>query len=179
LLRRQLGATLITVLTLAIAIGANTAIFSIMDGLLPGVPTERVQAEVDTLFRRALAAGAKPLSKPGDGATATVEPVQSGLAGARLQFTQPLTIMMLAVGVILLIACANIGGLQLARAISREKEMALRIALGGAQARILRQLLTESLLVATLGGVVGLAFDWLGARTILTMVASSSTGPPV
>ncbi len=142
-----------------------------------GVPTERAQAEIDTLFRRALTAGAKPLSKPGDGATATLTPVQSGLSGARRQFTQPLTIMMLAVGVILLIACANIGGLQLARAISREKEMALRIALGGGQGRILRQLLTESLLVATLGGIVGLAFAWLGAQTILRMVASSSTSP--
>jgi predicted permease len=143
----------------------------------PGVPTARAQAEVDTLFRRALAAGPKPLSKPGDGAAATLAPAQSALAGARRQFTQPLTIMMLAVGVILLIACANIGGLQLARAISREKEMALRIALGGAQARILRQLLTESLLVATLGGIVGLALAWLGSRAILAMVASSSTSP--
>ena len=143
----------------------------------PGVPTERAQAEVDTLFLRALTAGTKPLSKPGDAPTATLAPAQSGLAGARRQFTQPLTIMMLAVGVILLIACANIGGLQLARAISREKEMALRIALGGGQGRIMRQLLTESLLVATLGGIVGLAFSWLGARAILTMVASSSTRP--
>ena len=141
------------------------------------VPTERAQAEVDTLFRRALAAGPKPLSKPGDGAAATLAPAQSALAGARRQFTQPLTIMMLAVGIILLIACANIGGLQLARAISREKEMALRIALGGAQARILRQLLTESLLVATLGGIVGLAFAWLGSRAILAMVAGTSTSP--
>ncbi|HUA61230.1 MAG TPA: ABC transporter permease, partial [Verrucomicrobiae bacterium] len=143
----------------------------------PGVPAERAQAEVDTLFRRALAAGPKPLSKPGDGAAATLASAQSALAGARRQFTQPLTIMMLAVGVILLIACANIGGLQLARAISREKEMALRIALGGAQARILRQLLTESLLVATLGGIVGLAFAWLGSRAILAMVAGASTSP--
>ena len=142
-----------------------------------GVPTTRAQAEVDTLLRRALTAGTKPLSKPGDGLSATLESAQSGLTGARRQFTQPLTIMMLAVGVILLIACANIGGLQLARAILREREMALRIALGGGQGRILRQLLTESLLVATLGGIAGLAFSWLGARAILAMVATSSTRP--
>ena len=143
----------------------------------PGVPRERAQAEVDTLFRRALSAGAKPLSKPGDAPAATLAPAQSGLTGARRQFRQPLTIMMLAVGVILLIACANIGGLQLARAISRDKEMALRIALGGGQGRILRQLLTESVLVASLGGIAGLAFSWLGARAILAMVASGSTRP--
>jgi predicted permease len=143
----------------------------------PGVPTERAQAEADTMFRRALSAGEKPLSKPGDAPAITLVPAQSGLTGARRQFTQPLTIMMLAVGVILLIACANIGGLQLARAISREKEMALRIALGGGQGRILRQLLTESLLVATLGGVAGLAFSWIGARVILAMVAGTSTRP--
>jgi predicted permease len=143
----------------------------------PGVPTAQAQAEVDTLFHRALTAGTKPLSKPGDGLSAVLEPAQSGLTGARRQFTQPLTIMMLAVGVILLIACANIAGLQLARAILREKEMALRIALGGGQGRILRQLLTESLVVAALGGVVGLAFSWLGAQAILAMVAGSSTRP--
>jgi predicted permease len=143
----------------------------------PGVPAARAQAEVDTMFRRALSAGDKPLSKPGDAAAVTLTPVQAGLTGARRQFSQPLTIMMLAVGVILLIACANIGGLQLARAISREKEMALRVALGGGQGRILRQLLTESLLVATLGGVAGLAFSWIGARAILTMVAGTSTRP--
>src|SRR5215469_15550900 len=143
----------------------------------PGVPAQRAQAEVDTMFRRALSAGEKPLSKPGDAPAATLVPAQSGLTGARRQFTQPLTIMMLAVGVILLIACANIGGLQLARAISREKEMALRVALGGGQGRILRQLLTESLLVAILGGITGLAFSWIGARVILAMVASTSTRP--
>jgi predicted permease len=143
----------------------------------PGVPAARAQAEVDTLFRRALTAGTKPLSKPDDGVKATLVSAQSGLAGARRQFSQPLTIMMLAVGVILLIACANIGGLQLARAILREKEMALRIALGGGQGRIMRQLLTESLVVATLGGIAGLAFSWLGVRAILAMVASSSTRP--
>ena len=129
------------------------------------------------MFHRALSAGTKPLIKPGDGLSATLTSAQSGLAGARRQFTQPLTIMMLAVGVILLIACANIAGLQLARAILREKEMALRVALGGGQGRIMRQLLTESLVVATLGGIAGLAFSWLGARAILAMVAGSSTRP--
>jgi predicted permease len=156
---------------------AGSAWLVIVGRLRPGVATERAQAEADILFRRALSGGEKPLSKPGDAAAATLTPAQSGLTGARRQFTQPLTIMMLAVGVILLIACANIGGLQLARAISREKEMALRIALGGGQGRILRQLLTESLLVATLGGIAGLAFSWIGARVILTMVAGTSTRP--
>jgi len=156
---------------------AGSAWLVIVGRPTPGVPAERAQAEVDTMFRRALSAGAKPLSKPGDAPAATLVPAQSGLAGARRQFTEPLTIMMLAVGVILLIACANIGGLQLARAISREKEMALRVALGGGQGRILRQLLTESLLVATLGGIAGLAFSWIGARVILAMVAGTSTRP--
>ncbi len=156
---------------------AGSAWLVMVGRVKPGVPTARAQAELDTMFHRALSAGTKPLSTPGDGLSATLASAQSGLAGARRQFTQPLTIMMLAVGVILLIACANIGGLQLARAILREKEMALRIALGGGQGRIMRQLLTESLVVATLGGIVGLAFSWLGARVILAMVAGSSTRP--
>ncbi|MGA7235007.1 MAG: ABC transporter permease [Bryobacteraceae bacterium] len=156
---------------------AGSAWLAMVGRLKPGVPTARAQAEVDTMLHRALSAGTKPLIKPGDGLSATLTSAQSGLAGARGRFTQPLTIMMLAVGVILLIACANIGGLQLARAILREKEMALRVALGGGQGRIMRQLLTESLVVATMGGIVGLAFSWIGARVILAMVAGSSTRP--
>jgi predicted permease len=154
------------------------SIWLVMTGRIkPGLPAARAEAEVDTLFRRALTAGTKPLSKLGDGVHATLTSAQAGLTGARRQFTQPLTIMMLAVGVILLIACANIAGLQLARAILREKEMALRIALGGGQGRIMRQLLTESLLVASLGGLAGLVFSWLGVQAILAMVAGSSTRP--
>ncbi|HEY7855248.1 MAG TPA: FtsX-like permease family protein, partial [Terriglobales bacterium] len=97
--------------------------------------------------------------------------------GLRAEFTDPLTILMWTVGLILLMACANVAGLLLGRANARQKEISLRRALGARSGRILRQLLTESLLLSAIGGVFGLGVGWLTARALLALIASANDRP--
>jgi len=119
----------------------------------------------------------RTLSKPDDEPTVTLVNAQTGLTGSRGRFENPLYVLMFAVGIILLIACSNVAGLMLARAAARQKEMALRLALGAGRMRIVRQLLTESLLLAVTGGVLGIVFALWGSHTIISFVSNNQPRP--
>jgi predicted permease len=145
--------------------------------LKPGVAREQAQAEVSTLFRNEMLRGAKPLSKPDDDPKISLLPAQSGLTGMRDQFSTALYALMMAVGVVLLIACANVAGLLLSRAAARQKEMAVRLALGAGRARIVRQLMTESVMLSVIGGGLGILFAVWGTEAIVSLMANYSDRP--
>jgi predicted permease len=129
--------------------------------LRPDVTEARARAELKVIFDQSLPSSEKA-HDPKRPVLGTAS-ASKGLDGLRTQFSQALWVMMGMVALVLSIACANAAGLLLARATAREKEIAVRLSLGARRSRLIRQLLTESLLLSVAAGAAGLLFSrWAG-----------------
>ena len=148
---------------------------NIMGRLKDGVTKAQAQSALDAVFRQFVTSEWRP-AKESDVPHLILTSGSKGLPVVQQYFQQPLSLLMLAVGLLLLIACANVATLLLARASSRNKEISVRLAVGASRSRLIRQLLTESVFLSVLGGLLGLAFANWGTQALIALLFSGPNG---
>src|SRR3954469_19180473 len=148
---------------------------TLMARLKPGVSISQAKANVNLIYQQALNGAYGANLRPNDlkeirKDTISVISGERGLSVLRGSYEKPLLLLMGIVGLVLLIACVNVANLLLARAKVRQREVAVRLAIGAKPSRIVRQLLTESMLLAFVGGAVGLLLAFWGTQLLLMVL---------
>jgi ABC-type antimicrobial peptide transport system permease subunit len=137
----------------------------------PGTTVAQVQAEAEYLYRQSITAGVSNI--PARLPALTVSSVSPAFRTLRRGLSTALGILVVTAALMLLMACVNVASLLVARAKARQREIGVRLAIGASRARVIRQLLTESILLSACGGILGLLLAYWGAPTLLTLIAGN------
>ena len=153
---------------------SNTELWwvEVMGRTIPGVSDEQARASLDALMNASVR-GTTSVNKDQTVPHLHLEDGSRGLNYYGQLLAQPLYVLLVMVGLVLLLACANVANLMLARASAREREMSVRLSLGAGRWRILRQVVTESLLISVLGGALGLLLGYLGRTAIPKLLTNA------
>ncbi|MFZ0818509.1 MAG: ABC transporter permease [Candidatus Acidiferrales bacterium] len=162
----------------------KTMFLHIVGRLKPGVTLSQANASINVTFHNVLKAEGDTIPDASIRGNITegriiTRDARHGLSVLRGQYQKPLGVLMGLVGLLLLLACANVANLLLAKSAARQKELSVRVALGAGRGRLVRQLLTESVLLSAVGAAVGLLLARWGDQLLLRMVSGTSTPVPL